>query len=409
MRDAAPTTRPSRRSRAWPGSASSRATLATLGSRLGIAGLLALDRGDVLSRRARIARWTDRGPTLGAHSACAVALRWPRRGRLAARPRRRESVRVGRLPLQAARGVRRLGDEGDEVPRDSHSRRGGSGSVRLVGVRATPSRVSAAPALAPRPSSAATRRLLVELRSFSAASRSGSPGLQRCVGLLRDRVRASILLPFVAALATAPAFFGQLATGYANVPLAMFVAAGVVAAARWLLDDARALLILTTLFVAAACLTKNEGLLFGAATLVALVIAAEGRRRAVLVSALSWACTRPGVHTSRSTTSERRTTTSPRPSTCRGWFVGSIGYPRLWTACSRELPRSTSSGSCSCSASPRSSSRLASGRVGSAFSAAPSGSCRSRDSPGSTSSRRTTCRSSSRRTEIASSSLSSSG
>ena len=114
----------------------------------------------------------------------------------------------------------------------------------------------------------------------------GLAGLAAVWGLLRDRVRASILVPFVAALATAPAFFGQLATGYADVPLAAFVAAGVVASGRWLLDDERAWLALMTLFVAAATLTKNEGLLFGVATYAALLIAAEGRRRAVSLSAL---------------------------------------------------------------------------------------------------------------------------
>jgi hypothetical protein len=43
---------------------------------------------------------------------------------------------------------------------------------------------------------------------------NGLAGLAAMWGLLRDRVRASILVPFVAVLATAPAFFGQLATGY---------------------------------------------------------------------------------------------------------------------------------------------------------------------------------------------------
>ena len=114
----------------------------------------------------------------------------------------------------------------------------------------------------------------------------GLAGLAAVWGLLRDRVRASILLPFIAALATAPAFFGQLATGYADVPVATFVAAGVVASGRWLLDDERAWLALMTLFVAAATLTKDEGLLFGVATYVALFVAAEGRRRAVGLSAL---------------------------------------------------------------------------------------------------------------------------
>ena len=114
----------------------------------------------------------------------------------------------------------------------------------------------------------------------------GLAGLAAMWGLLRDRVRASLLVPFVAALATAPAFFGQLATGYADVPVATFVAAGVVASGRWLLDDERAWLALMTLFVAAATLTKNEGLLFGVATYAALLLVAAGRRRAVGLSAL---------------------------------------------------------------------------------------------------------------------------
>ena len=114
----------------------------------------------------------------------------------------------------------------------------------------------------------------------------GLAGLAAVWGLLRGRVRAALLLPFVAAMAAAPGFFGQLATGYADIPLAMFVAAGVVAAARWLLDGEGAWLALVTLFMAAAALTKNEGLLFGAATYVALLMAADGRRRGVLLSGL---------------------------------------------------------------------------------------------------------------------------
>ena len=115
----------------------------------------------------------------------------------------------------------------------------------------------------------------------------GAAGLAAIWGLLRGRVRAGILLPFLAALATAPAFFGQLATGYADVPLAAFVAAGVVASGRWLLDGHRSWLALATLFLASAALTKNEGLLFGVATYAALLLAARGRRRAVGLSALA--------------------------------------------------------------------------------------------------------------------------
>jgi hypothetical protein len=66
----------------------------------------------------------------------------------------------------------------------------------------------------------------------------------------------------------------------------MFVSAGVAAAARWLLEHRTAWLTLATLFLAAAPLTKNEGLLFAFATLVALFVVARGRRRAVAASAV---------------------------------------------------------------------------------------------------------------------------
>ncbi len=113
----------------------------------------------------------------------------------------------------------------------------------------------------------------------------GLAGVLAIWGLLRDRVRPVLLLPFVAAIVAMPAFFGQLLTGYADVPLAMFVAAGVVAAARWLVDDERSWLALVTLFLAAAVLAKNEGLLYAAAAYVALLVVASGRRRAAGVSA----------------------------------------------------------------------------------------------------------------------------
>ena len=79
--------------------------------------------------------------------------------------------------------------------------------------------------------------------------------------LLRDRVPWWLLWPALAALAAAPAFSGQLLTAYADVPLAVFVAAGLLAAARWLDDGAPRTLALATLFFAAAGLTKSEGIL----------------------------------------------------------------------------------------------------------------------------------------------------
>jgi hypothetical protein len=74
-------------------------------------------------------------------------------------------------------------------------------------------------------------------------------------------------------------------TGYADIPLAAFVAPGVACLGRWLVDDERAWLALGTVLVAAAALTKNEGLLFAAAAYCALLTAAAGRRRTVAAAA----------------------------------------------------------------------------------------------------------------------------
>ncbi len=114
----------------------------------------------------------------------------------------------------------------------------------------------------------------------------GAAGLLAIWALFRDRVRPMLLLTFVAAMAATPAFSIQLGTGYADVPLALFVACGLGAAARWLVDRSTAWLALATLFLAAAALTKNEGLLFAAAVYLSLFLCAHGRRRAVAASAL---------------------------------------------------------------------------------------------------------------------------
>jgi hypothetical protein len=113
----------------------------------------------------------------------------------------------------------------------------------------------------------------------------GLAGLLGLWALFFDRVRPAILLPALAAIVAAPAFFLQLGTGYADIPLAVFVACGVGAAARWLVDKDTSWLALATLFLSAAVLTKNEGLLFAAAGYISLLAVASGRRRAVAVSA----------------------------------------------------------------------------------------------------------------------------
>ena len=92
----------------------------------------------------------------------------------------------------------------------------------------------------------------------------------------------------------------QLTTNYADVPLAFLMALGVVAGATWLADGQRSRwqLVCFAVFLGAAAWLKNEGLVFAAAAVVALVVATLvsriGRRDAllagagVLVLALPW-------------------------------------------------------------------------------------------------------------------------
>ena len=106
----------------------------------------------------------------------------------------------------------------------------------------------------------------------------GFAGLLAVFAIYRDRVRPAILMPLIVAVAAAPVFFVQLATAYADVPLAIFVASGAAAATRWLVDRHTAWLALAVLFFAAATLTKNEGLLYTVAALIGLLVVARGRR-----------------------------------------------------------------------------------------------------------------------------------
>ena len=109
-------------------------------------------------------------------------------------------------------------------------------------------------------------------------------GIAALHGLVRDRV-GSWLWPFLIALVAAPAFTGQLLTAYADIPLALFVAAGLLAGARWLEDGEPRTLALAALFFAAAGLTKNEGLIFVAAALVGLLFATQRWRPLLLALA----------------------------------------------------------------------------------------------------------------------------
>lgn len=104
--------------------------------------------------------------------------------------------------------------------------------------------------------------------------------------LLRDRTPAWLRWPFLVALASAPALSAQLLTAYTDVPLALFVGAGLIAAARWIDEREPRLLAVATLFFAAAGLTKNEGLIFAGAAYLGLLLATL-RWRPLLLSALA--------------------------------------------------------------------------------------------------------------------------
>ena len=114
----------------------------------------------------------------------------------------------------------------------------------------------------------------------------GIAGIGALHALLRDRVPAQLLWPGLVALAAAPGLTGQLLTAYADIPLALFVAAGVLAAARWVDDRSPWTLALATAFFAAGALSKNEGTIFAGAALVALAVATH-RVRPLLLAAVA--------------------------------------------------------------------------------------------------------------------------
>jgi Dolichyl-phosphate-mannose-protein mannosyltransferase len=95
--------------------------------------------------------------------------------------------------------------------------------------------------------------------------------------LLRERVPAVLAGAAILAIAAADSTLRQLASNLADIPLAFFVALGVVALARYVLEADTRLLPLAALFLGAATLTKPEGLLFAGAALLALLVIARTR------------------------------------------------------------------------------------------------------------------------------------
>ena len=95
--------------------------------------------------------------------------------------------------------------------------------------------------------------------------------------LLRERVPAALAGAAILAIVAADSTLRQLAGNLADIPLAFFVALGLVALARMLLDADAALLPFAAVMLGAATLTKPEGLLFAAAALVPFVAIARTR------------------------------------------------------------------------------------------------------------------------------------
>ncbi|HET9674275.1 MAG TPA: hypothetical protein VFP31_05635 [Gaiellaceae bacterium] len=90
------------------------------------------------------------------------------------------------------------------------------------------------------------------------------------VALLRDRVPFLLVGTTVLAVLAAEPVLKQLSTNLADVPLALFVALGLVGLGRWLATAERWPLVAGTLFLGAAALTKSEGLFFALAALLAV-------------------------------------------------------------------------------------------------------------------------------------------
>lgn len=79
------------------------------------------------------------------------------------------------------------------------------------------------------------------------------------------------------AVVSAPAVMAQLGTNFADIPLALFISLAVAASAAWLRSRENWLLSSAAIFLAAAALTKSEGMLFAVCAVAALAVVASRR------------------------------------------------------------------------------------------------------------------------------------
>jgi hypothetical protein len=90
-------------------------------------------------------------------------------------------------------------------------------------------------------------------------------------------------LPIAVAVSIVPAVYSQLLTAYADVPMALFLALGVLLLGEWLAARDGRMLALSVLMLVGSANTKNEGLMAAVAALVvAGVVTVLGQRRSDL-------------------------------------------------------------------------------------------------------------------------------
>ena len=90
-------------------------------------------------------------------------------------------------------------------------------------------------------------------------------------------------LPLALAASIAPAVYGQLFTAYADIPMALLLALGVLLLGEWLLTRDGRMLALSVLLLVGSANTKNEGLMAAVVALaVAAAVTAVGSTRASL-------------------------------------------------------------------------------------------------------------------------------
>ena len=175
---------------------------------------------------------------------------------------------LGRLGLLAAEG------EGDLLLRRAGHRSGPASPTSQAATIHPSSRASDATAF--HFMGGAHPAVLPVQEWVLAASFVGAAG-----ALLIRRVSSGFVWPVLAALALTPRFSSNLLSSIVDQPVAIMLSLAAVCGALWLLEGGRPCLVLCGIFLAAAALLKNEGLLFGLFLVAALGVGVlvEGGKR----------------------------------------------------------------------------------------------------------------------------------